>query len=141
MRAADSLDSHAGQAERALLSRRRGGGRWLVLSFELVDIAHHDKDHQGHDEETNDRVDEHAIVDGDGPRCLGFGQRSIRPGRVALFQQSVQVAKSTPPNSKPMGGMMTSETSDLMMAPKAEPMMMPIAMSITLPLAMNSLNS
>jgi hypothetical protein len=49
--------------------------------------------------------------------------------------------KSTFPNSRPIGGMMTSSTRDLTMVPKAAPMMMPTAMSATLPHIANSLNS
>jgi hypothetical protein len=40
-----------------------------------------------------------------------------------------------------MGGMITSDTSEVMMDPKAAPMMIPTAMSRTLPLMMNFLNS
>ena len=41
----------------------------------------------------------------------------------------------------PIGGMITSFTSELTILPKAPPMMMPTAMSIMLPLTAKSLNS
>jgi hypothetical protein len=49
--------------------------------------------------------------------------------------------KSTLPNSKPMGGMMMSFTSEVTILLNAAPMMTPIARSMTLPLIANSLNS
>ncbi|MGQ0522595.1 MAG: hypothetical protein ACT4P8_02910 [Betaproteobacteria bacterium] len=49
--------------------------------------------------------------------------------------------KSTLPSSSPMGGMMTSLTSESTILPNAAPMMMPTAMSTTLPRMANSLNS
>ncbi|MNG04130.1 hypothetical protein D3C84_872410 [compost metagenome] len=49
--------------------------------------------------------------------------------------------KSTPPISKPIGGMITSPTNDVTILPKAAPMMIPTAMSITLPLTAKALNS
>src|SRR5579871_132106 len=49
--------------------------------------------------------------------------------------------KSTPPSSFPIGGMSTSFTSELTIAPKAAPMMTPIARSTALPLRANSRNS
>jgi hypothetical protein len=41
----------------------------------------------------------------------------------------------------PIGGMITSFTTESTILPKAAPMMMPTAMSTTLPLTANSLNS
>jgi hypothetical protein len=52
-----------------------------------------------------------------------------------------KLLKSTLPISKPIGGMMTSLTSDVTILPNAAPMMMPMAMSMTLPRIANSLNS
>src|SRR5882724_4648069 len=49
--------------------------------------------------------------------------------------------KSTPPMSRPTGGMITSLTSDVTMPPNAAPMTTPTARSTTLPLRENSLNS
>src|SRR5689334_19127969 len=49
--------------------------------------------------------------------------------------------KSSPPVSKPIGGIRISFTSEVMMLPKAAPMMTPTARSIALPLTANSLNS
>src|SRR5688572_20599767 len=47
----------------------------------------------------------------------------------------------TSPSASPIGGMITSSTSDFTTVVKAAPIMMPTAMSRTLPLSANSLNS
>src|SRR2546429_192347 len=52
-----------------------------------------------------------------------------------------RLEKSTLPTSSPIGGMMTSLTSELMILPKAAPMMIPTAISSTFPRMANSLNS
>src|SRR5882724_7427209 len=49
--------------------------------------------------------------------------------------------KSTPPRSRPIGGITTSFTSEVTMPPNAAPMITPIARSTTLPRMMNVLNS
>src|SRR5215813_1156350 len=49
--------------------------------------------------------------------------------------------KSRLPSASPIGGMMTSPTSEVTIFPNARPIMMPTAISIILPRAMNSLNS
>src|SRR5262245_40561723 len=49
--------------------------------------------------------------------------------------------KSTPRVARPIGGMITSFTSEFTTVVNAAPMMMPTAMSSTLPRAMNFLNS
>src|SRR6187401_3581475 len=49
--------------------------------------------------------------------------------------------KSSPPVSKPIGGIRMSFTRDVTMLPKAAPMMTPTARSMALPLTANSLNS
>ena len=49
--------------------------------------------------------------------------------------------KSTPPISRPIGGITTSPTKELTILPKAAPMMIPTAMSTTLPLTAKALNS
>src|SRR5260370_14194793 len=49
--------------------------------------------------------------------------------------------KSSPPVTKPIGGIRISFTSDVTILPKAAPMMTPTARSMALPLTANSLNS
>src|SRR5712664_2306387 len=49
--------------------------------------------------------------------------------------------KSTRPSSRPIGGMITSSTSDETVFPKAAPIITPTAKSMTLPRMANSLNS
>src|SRR5882672_8029392 len=49
--------------------------------------------------------------------------------------------KSSPPVTKPIGGIRISFTSEVTILPKAAPMMTPTARSIALPLTANSLNS
>src|SRR5262245_35999161 len=49
--------------------------------------------------------------------------------------------KSTPPRSRPIGGIRISLTSEVTMVPKAAPMITPTARSTTLPRMMNVLNS
>ena len=46
-----------------------------------------------------------------------------------------------PPVIQPIGGMITSLTSELTILPNAPPMTIPTAMSITLPRIANALNS
>src|SRR3954471_20249071 len=52
-----------------------------------------------------------------------------------------RLAKSTLPSIRPIGGMMTSSTSEVMILPKAAPMITPTARSRTLPRTASSLNS
>ena len=52
-----------------------------------------------------------------------------------------KLAKSTPPRAKPMGGMITSLTSEVTMPVKDAPMITPTARSTTLPRMANFLNS
>src|SRR5471032_511496 len=52
-----------------------------------------------------------------------------------------KLAKSTPPSAKPIGGMMTSLTSELTMPVKEAPMITPTARSTTVPRTANFLNS
>src|SRR6266478_1336216 len=49
--------------------------------------------------------------------------------------------KSSPPVTKPIGGIRISFTSDVTILPNAAPMMTPTARSMALPLTANSLNS
>ena len=49
--------------------------------------------------------------------------------------------KSTFPSTRPMGGMITSATSELVIFPNAAPMITPTARSTTLPRAMNVLKA
>jgi len=49
--------------------------------------------------------------------------------------------KSTPPIASPIGGMMTSTTSEFTILPNAPPITTPMARSTTLPFIANSLNS
>ena len=60
---------------------------------------------------------------------------------LACLMVTARLEKSTPPNNTPIGGMMTSLTSELTIFPKAAPMMIPTAMSTTLPRMANFLNS
>src|SRR6185295_15344116 len=50
-------------------------------------------------------------------------------------------AKSTLPSASPIGGMITSSTSDFTMVPNAPPMMIPTARSSTFPRMTKALNS
>jgi hypothetical protein len=52
-----------------------------------------------------------------------------------------RLLKSTWPSSSPIGGIITSSTSELTTLPKAMPMMTPTARSTTFPLTANSRNS
>src|SRR4029077_2873482 len=52
-----------------------------------------------------------------------------------------RLEKSTFPNSKPRGGIITSLTSDETIFPNAPPIMTPMAMSSTFPFMAKSLNS
>ncbi|MNC90501.1 hypothetical protein D3C83_66070 [compost metagenome] len=57
------------------------------------------------------------------------------------FMTKNRLEKSTLPSRSPIGGMMTSLTSESTILPNAAPMMMPTAISTTLPRIANSLNS
>src|SRR5471030_2228391 len=60
---------------------------------------------------------------------------------LAALRVMAKSLKSTPPISRPIGGMTTSPTNDETILPKAAPMMIPTAMSTTLPLTAKALNS
>ena len=60
---------------------------------------------------------------------------------VASFRMMAHLEKSTPPMSRPIGGMMILSTNAVTILPKAAPITTATARSITLPFAMNSLNS
>jgi hypothetical protein len=60
---------------------------------------------------------------------------------VAARRTSFRSLKSTPPRARPIGGMMTSSTSDVTTVPSAAPMMTPIASASALVLNRNSRNS
>src|SRR3954467_14703186 len=57
------------------------------------------------------------------------------------FRTRKKLEKSTPPKARPMGGMITSLTRELMMPVKEAPMITPTAKSTTLPRTANFLNS
>src|SRR5213079_914257 len=57
------------------------------------------------------------------------------------FRTRNLLEKSSPPVSKPIGGIRISFTSEVMILPNAAPMMTPTARSMALPLIANSLNS
>src|SRR5258705_10757652 len=57
------------------------------------------------------------------------------------FRRRNLFEKSSPPVTKPIGGIRISFTSEVMILPKAAPMMTPTARSMALPLTANSLNS
>src|SRR5580658_9680143 len=59
----------------------------------------------------------------------------------AGFSTHFSALKSTPPVTRPIGGMITWSTRLLTIAPKDAPMITPTARSTTLPRAMNSRNS
>ncbi len=72
------------------------------------------------------------------PACLAaasdvYGAAAVAPS----FKTINKLEKSTFPKRRPMGGMMTSVTSEVMMVPKAAPMMIPTAMSNTFPRKIN----
>jgi len=66
---------------------------------------------------------------------------AVRDGCGVPVRLRKRLEKSTPPVSKPMGGISTSLTSEETIFPNAPPIMTPIAMSSTLPFMANSLNS
>ena len=73
MRATGGLDRDGGQAEWALFRRRFG--RWCFLfPPQPVDGADEQEDHKGDDEEADDGIDEHAVVDCHCACCLRIGQ-------------------------------------------------------------------
>src|SRR6267142_3683318 len=79
VRAASCLDRDRHRALRALARGRRRWGRAL----EPVRLAHDEKDGEGHEDEVDDRVDEHAVVQRGRAVRLGRGQRRIGPPREA----------------------------------------------------------
>src|SRR5690606_19892101 len=65
------------------------------------------------------------------------------PAALTVASRRVQAMseKSTPPSSRPIGGMITLSTSEVTILPNAAPMTTPTARSTTLPRIANSLNS
>jgi hypothetical protein len=75
------------------------------------------------------------------PAAFAAARDSYGGGAFApSFRTINRFEKSTLPRRRPIGGMITSATSELMMVPKAAPMM-PTAISATFPRITNSLNS
>ena len=66
---------------------------------------------------------------------------SVPASTTAFLSVSLRSVKSTPPISKPIGGIITSFTKLVTILLKAEPITTPTAISITFPFEINSLNS
>ena len=128
-------------------SGSRGNPWWSarppLRRLEPVDRAHQQEHGEGDDHEGDDAVDEEPVVDGDRARRPAPRRGSHTAARpcVPSLSSRNRSEKSTLPRARPIGGMMTSSTSDFTMVPKAPPMMMPTARSTTLPRIANSLNS
>src|SRR6185369_823288 len=74
VRAAARLEGDGRIAERAL---PRGGSRRRLRLFESRELAYHEKDHEGDDQEVDHRVEEDAIVERRRPGGLCLGQRRV----------------------------------------------------------------
>src|SRR5262249_52902637 len=54
-----------------------GRGRRSRLLREAVDLSYQEEDRERNDQEVQDRIRKHAVIDGCRTRLLGFGQRGI----------------------------------------------------------------
>lgn len=72
------------QAMLAILGRRIGGWRGL---FQLIHLADHHENHERHDDEIDNRVDEHADFDGRRAGFVRCGQGFV--GRVRQVDKDI----------------------------------------------------
>ena len=129
------LERDARKAVRAVFGYWRCRGRWLRA--EPVDLPDEQEDDKGHEGEVDEGIEEDILVDRGGPGCLCLGQR----GYFTPVRLTNRLAKLTRPCSSPMGGMMTSFTSEVTILPNAPPRMKPKAKGSALPRIANALNS
>jgi hypothetical protein len=87
IRAAGSLDGDLGEAVRAFLGGGGGGSGGGGRLVQAVDGLHHEENRQAHDDEVDDGVDEHAVIDGGRPGLLGRRQAGV--GRAAQVDEQV----------------------------------------------------
>ena len=88
VRTAVGRQRDAGDAVRAILGGDFDHG-FLCLHVRLDDK----EQDQGHDDEHDDRVDEDAVVDGDGPGLFRLGYRVVRAHRVAFLDDGEQAGE------------------------------------------------
>lgn len=90
MRATRCLDWNTGKAIWAILGFRFFRGSFF-FPLEFVDLAYEKKYRKGNDQEANDRIREHPVVDGDSASLLSVSKGSIRPGNRAFLQDHEKV--------------------------------------------------
>ena len=98
-----------------------------------IHSANHHENRKSNNDKADNRIDEGTIVNRNGSGRFGISKRRIGSGGRPFFQHDEKICESTFPNSRPIGGMTTSATSDLMIRPKATPITIPTAISTTLP--------
>ena len=92
MCAARGLDGDGGQAMWALFGCRLGRRRFL-FPLHPIDGADEQEYHKGDDEEADDGIDEHAVVDGHRACRLRVGQQCVGPSRGACLEQDEEVGE------------------------------------------------
>lgn len=107
-------------------SRRSRGRFGLFFPVESVDQFDEQEDCKSDDDEVESRLKKIPVVNRHGrmtsPDAAVWACLSVMPRSVKL----------TPPTNTPIGGMMTSATSEETILPKAAPITTPTARSITL---------
>jgi len=107
MRAPRSPQRHDRKAIGAFLCCR--GRRGRRFTPQPVHLAHKQEDRQSHNQEVQDGIQKHAVVQRGRAGRLRLGQRGVALAR----QADEQLEKSVPPSSSPIGGMMTSLINEL----------------------------
>lgn len=132
------LEQVADLGQQFFLSCRFGGSGGCLFLFllELHQKPERDEDAECDDEEVDDVLDKHAVVE---RKCLAHHI----PVRIKLRAagSALRLVKVTLPVQSDTAGMMMSLTSDVTILPNAPPMMTPTAMSTTLPFMAKSLKS
>jgi hypothetical protein len=96
-----------------------GDCRWnLFLSLESVDAANKKKDRKSHNQETDNCIHKHAIVNRNRPGSLSGSRGKVRTRILPSLRTRKKLEKSTLPRRIPIGGIRMSDTSEFTIVPK-----------------------
>src|SRR2546425_3911026 len=95
MRTASCLNRNRGRAVRTLF-RRRLRRLGFLLPPQPVDASDEQKDREGDNDEADDRVNKHAVIDAYGPGSLGLGWTGIRSSLHTMLQDEEKVGEVYP---------------------------------------------
>ena len=116
-----SLFAYLSQQHDFLRRRGRLGGLCPLFALHLVDGAHQQEHSEGDDDEAEARVDEDAVVEGNGARFLGRIHGEVGPAVAPSLSTTKRFEKSTLPSASPIGGMIRSFTRESTILPNAAP--------------------